>query len=191
MPAGPRAGQDLRGSEALYFCLVRPGSGRQNCWNAGCEQSDASAACFAVAPGDLYGSDMNDSGLSRCSQLESCALWRILDATRHLAAPVGVEEVLQKTIASSLQVLDADRASVFLYDPKADELYIKVSTSFPEVVSRQQGSAQDAEDRSDTSCLIRFSSGKGIAGETAQKRSLINVPDCYTDPRFNRDIHFD
>jgi sigma-B regulation protein RsbU (phosphoserine phosphatase) len=131
---------------------------------------------------------MNDIGLSRCSQLESCALWRILDATRHLAAPVGVEEVLQKTITSSLQVLDADRASVFLYDPRADELYIKVSTSFPEVVSRRQGGDQDAEDRSDTSCLIRFPSGKGIAGETAQKRSLINVPDCYTDPRFNRDI---
>jgi sigma-B regulation protein RsbU (phosphoserine phosphatase) len=131
---------------------------------------------------------MKDSGLSRCSQLESCALWRILDATRHLAAPVGVEEILQKTITSSLQVLDADRASVFLYDTRADELYIKVSTSFPEVISRQHGIDLDAEDRTNTSYVIRFPSGKGIAGETAQQRRLINVPDCYADPRFNRDI---
>jgi sigma-B regulation protein RsbU (phosphoserine phosphatase) len=131
---------------------------------------------------------MNDSGLSRCSQLESCALWRILDATRLLAAPLGVEEILQKTITSSLQVLDADRASVFLYDPRADELYIKVSTSYPEIESRQQGSGPEAENRSNTSSIIRFPSGRGIAGETAQRRQLINVPDCYADPRFNRDI---
>ncbi len=130
---------------------------------------------------------MCDTGLSRCSQLDSCALWRILDTTRHLAAPVGVDEILQKTIDSALQVLDADRASVFLYDFKTDELYVKVSASLPQPTTN--GSAGDSgPPKSHPSRVIRFSAAKGIAGETAQQRRLINVPDCYTDPRFNRDV---
>ena len=131
---------------------------------------------------------MNDTGLNRCSQLESCALWRILDATRHLAAPISVDEILQKTIDSSLQFLDADRASVFLYDSKTDELYIKVSTCFPGTRSSECQSDSDDENRHDASHIIRFPADRGIAGETAQKRRLINVPHCYADPRFNRDV---
>jgi len=131
---------------------------------------------------------MNDTGFSRCSQLESCALWRILDATRNLAAPIGVDETLQKTIDSSLQVLNADRASVFLYDSRSDELYIKVSTSFPEISSRGHRSNSDDGTRHDASHTIRFPANMGIAGETAQKRQLINVPHCYADPRFNKDV---
>ncbi len=130
---------------------------------------------------------MCDTGLSRCSQLESCALWRILDTTRHLAAPVGVDEILQKTIDSALQVLDADRASVFLYDFKTNELYIKVSASLPQTATN--GSPSDSGPaKLYPSQVIRFSADKGIAGETAQQRRLINVQDCYADLRFNRDI---
>ncbi len=131
---------------------------------------------------------MNDIGLSRCSQLESCALWRILDATRHLAAPLGVDETLQKAIDSSLQVLNAERASVFLYDPRTDELYMKVSTRLPESGSYGRNSDSDDESRHDASRIIRFPADAGIAGETAQKRRLVNVPDCYADPRFNREV---
>jgi phosphoserine phosphatase RsbU/P len=131
---------------------------------------------------------MNNTGLSRCSQLESCALWRILDATRHLAAPLGVDETLQKAIDSSLQVLNAERASVFLYDPRTDELYMKVSTRLPEPGSYGRDSDSDDESRHDASRIIRFPADAGIAGETAQKRRLVNVPNCYADPRFNREV---
>jgi phosphoserine phosphatase RsbU/P len=119
---------------------------------------------------------MHESGLSRCSQLDSCALWRILDTTRHLAAPLGVDEILHKTIASALEVLNAERGSVFLYDSKTNELFTKVTTG--------EGPDGDAT----TNHVIRFPADRGIAGETAQTRKLINVPDCYADPRFNRDV---
>lgn len=122
------------------------------------------------------------------SQLESHALWRILDATRHLATSVGIDELLQKIIDSSLQVLDADRASVFLYESRTDELYIKVSTCFSEVSSHEQQSDANDANRHDAPGIIRFPADRGIAGETAQRRRLINVPDCYADPRFNRDV---
>lgn len=132
---------------------------------------------------------MSEIGLSRCSQLESCVLWRILDATRHLAAPMGVDEILQKTIASALQFFDADRSSVFLYDAKTNELYIKVATSSIEN-DRGAGISDDSNnpDSRSPSRIVRFPADRGIAGETAQKRRLINVPDCYADPRFNRDV---
>jgi phosphoserine phosphatase len=132
---------------------------------------------------------MSEIGLSRCSQLESCVLWRILDATRHLAAPMGVDEILQKTIASALQFFDAERSSVFLYDAKTDELYITVASSSLE---NDPGAGISDEskhpDGRSLSCISRFPADRGIVGETAQKRRLINVPDCYADPRFNRDV---
>jgi sigma-B regulation protein RsbU (phosphoserine phosphatase) len=132
---------------------------------------------------------MSEIGLSRCSQLESCVLWRILDATRHLAAPMGVDEILQKTIASALQFFDADRSSVFLYDAKTNELYIKVAASSIEN-DPGAGISDDSKnpDGRSLSRIVRFPADRGIAGETAQKRRLINVPDCYADPRFNRDV---
>ncbi len=130
---------------------------------------------------------MCDIGLSRCPQLESCALWRILDATRHLAAPVGVDEILQNTIASALQVLNADRVSVFLYDSKTDELFLKVSASQPRACA-QERAGNSGRPEHHASRIIRFPADRGIAGETAQRRRLVNVPDCYADPRFNRDV---
>ncbi len=126
--------------------------------------------------------------LSRCSQLESCALWRILDATRHLAATLGVDEFLQKTINSSLQVLDADRASVFLYDSGTDELYIEVSASLPETATPERHNDLGDGNRRNPPQFIRFRADRGIAGETAQSRRLINVPHCYADPRFNPEV---
>lgn len=132
---------------------------------------------------------MEAAGLSRCPQLDACALWRILDTTRHLAAPMGMDEILQKTLASALQVLDADRGSVFLYNPKTNELYAKVATGLPGTGPPEKPAADPQHpDTPLASQGIRLSADTGIAGETAQTCRLINVPDCYADPRFNRDV---
>jgi phosphoserine phosphatase RsbU/P len=128
---------------------------------------------------------MLEPSLSRCTQLQSCALWRILDTTRNLAAPLGVDEILQKTLTTALQVLNADRGSVFLFDPKSNELYIKVAAGLHE---EGLGAGFETVADSASSPVIRFPVDKGIAGETAQQRRLINVPDCYADPRFNPDV---
>jgi sigma-B regulation protein RsbU (phosphoserine phosphatase) len=132
---------------------------------------------------------MHQGGPSRCSEIESCALWRILDATRHLAAPMRVDEVLRGTLAAFLQVLEAERGSVFLYDAKTDELFTRVAARLPETVAPDKpGDGAHVPDSTPPPDTIRFPAHKGIAGETAQKRRLINVPDCYADPRFNRDV---
>ena len=99
--------------------------------------------------------------------METQALRRILEVTRKLAAPFDLDTMLSEVVDAARNILDADRGTVFLYDEAADELVIRVGT--------------DIEP-------IRIPANKGIVGECAQTRTLINVPDCYADDRFNRAI---
>lgn len=98
---------------------------------------------------------------------EARALRRVLEVTRKLAAPFDLDTMLTEVVDVSRNILDADRGTVFLYDENTDELVVRVAT--------EMGS-------------IRIPADKGIVGECAQSKKLINVPDCYADDRFNRDI---
>ena len=98
---------------------------------------------------------------------EAKALRRILEVTRKLAAPFDLDTMLSEVVDVSRNILDADRGTVFLYDEETDELVVRVATELGQ---------------------IRIPADKGIVGESAQTRKLINVPDCYADPRFNRAI---
>lgn len=98
---------------------------------------------------------------------EAKALRRILEVTRKLAAPFDLDTMLSEVVDVSRNILDADRGTVFLYDEQTDELVVRVATELGQ---------------------IRIPADKGIVGESAQSRELINVPDCYADPRFNRAI---
>ena len=98
--------------------------------------------------------------------LTSEAMWRILEVTRELARPLDLNTMLTHVIDAARDVLRADRGTVFLYDDRTNELYSTVATGVAE---------------------LRFPAGRGIVGECAESRTLINVPDCYNDPRFNRE----
>ncbi len=95
------------------------------------------------------------------------ALRQILEVTRKLAAPFDLDTMLAEVVDASREVLNADRGTVFLYDEAANELVVRVGTELDH---------------------IRIPADKGIVGECAQTRQLINVPDCYADERFNRAI---
>lgn len=94
----------------------------------------------------------------------AAVLARLLEIARELAAPLDLREMLSRVIDAGRDVLGADRGTVFLYDAARRELYAEAATGL-------QG--------------LRFSVDKGIAGETARTRRVVNVPDCYADPRFN------
>lgn len=98
---------------------------------------------------------------------EAKALRRVLEVTRKLGAPFDLDQMLTEVVDAARNVLDADRGTVFLYDESADELVVRVATALGH---------------------IRIPADKGIVGECAQTRRLINVPDCYADERFNRAI---
>jgi len=98
---------------------------------------------------------------------EAKALRRVLEVTRKLAAPFDLDTMLTEVVDVSRNILDADRGTVFLYDELTDELVVRVATELG---------------------TIRMPANKGIVGQSAQTHKLINVPDCYADDRFNRDI---
>jgi sigma-B regulation protein RsbU (phosphoserine phosphatase) len=95
------------------------------------------------------------------------AFERVLRVLERLAASSDLEEVLGLVIDAMRDCLHAERASVFQYDPATEELFI----------TQAHGVA-----------AIRFPITRGIAGEVARTRTILNIPDCYADPRFNPEI---
>jgi phosphoserine phosphatase len=91
----------------------------------------------------------------------------ILAVASKLAAPFDLQTMLTEVIDAAKQVLDAERASVWLYEAATDELMMKVATDM---------------------AAVRVPAGVGIAGSCARTREIINVPDCYADPRFNPEV---
>jgi len=88
----------------------------------------------------------------------------ILAVTSKLAAPFNLMTMLSEVVDAAKQVLHADRGSVWLYDPVADELVLEIATGI---------------------APVRVPAGAGIVGACAHDRRIINVPDCYADGRFN------
>jgi phosphoserine phosphatase len=88
----------------------------------------------------------------------------ILEVAAKLAAPFDVTSMLTEVMDAAKHVLEAERATVWLYDRATDELVLRL--------------ASDLKD-------IRIPTDKGLAGSCAQTRRAINVRDCYADPRFD------
>src|SRR4051812_14219476 len=91
----------------------------------------------------------------------------LLDVSNALASQVRLREPPATIISKTAEVLDAERATLFLYDPVRDELWSKT--------------ADHLEIKE-----IRLAMGQGIAGDVARTRAVENIPDVYADPRFNR-----
>ncbi len=91
----------------------------------------------------------------------------ILRVTRALAGTWSLPELLTLILESVRNVLHADRATLFHYEPATHEFYGAIDGGTLE---------------------IRFPADRGLAGAAAQGRQVVNVPDVYADARFNRDI---
>ena len=88
----------------------------------------------------------------------------ILAVAAKLAAPFDLRTMLVEVVSAAKQVLKADRGTVWLYDAVADELLLEIATDI---------------------APVRLPAGSGIVGSCARSRRVINVPDCYADPRFD------
>src|SRR5437762_3284805 len=93
----------------------------------------------------------------------------LLEVSKALASHVRLDELLATIISKTAEVLDAERATLFLYDPGRDELWSKTADQL-EINE------------------IRFPAGEGIAGAVARTRAVENIPHVYADPRFNREF---
>ena len=113
-------------------------------------------------------SDGSDAGPgARHRQLSAADLHRILKVTQALASPFDLTTMLAEVVNAAKQVLGAERGSVWLYDDATDELVLKVATHLDS---------------------IRLPAGKGLVGICARTKEIVNVPDCYADPRFDPEV---
>jgi sigma-B regulation protein RsbU (phosphoserine phosphatase) len=97
---------------------------------------------------------------------------KLLELSRRLAGTGDLQSILSMVIDALRDLLDADRATVFEYDAKADELFTQVAHGLG-------GSAPQ---------VIRIPAGAGIAGAAARGKRIVNIPDAYADERFNRAV---
>lgn len=97
-------------------------------------------------------------------ELSARDLEPILAVAAKLAAPFDLHTMLTEVVAAARDVLHAERGTVWLYDRETDELVLRLSS--------------DIEGK-------RIPAGTGLVGTCAHSRRIINVPDCYADPRFD------
>ncbi len=114
---------------------------------------------------------MSDVQLPANIRLAEKDLTRILEVARRLGSERDLDLLLDLILRETCDLLGAERASLFLYDAATSELYSKIA----------QGSHKE----------IRFPADKGIAGYIAGKKVCVNIPDAYSDPRFNPQVDKD
>ena len=94
---------------------------------------------------------------------------RLMEVTQAISSELDIDKLLHKIMRIATELLDAERGTLFLYDPRADELWSRV--------------AQGLDSKE-----IRIPSNVGIAGEVFTTHQAVNIPDAYADPRFNPEI---
>jgi phosphoserine phosphatase RsbU/P len=92
---------------------------------------------------------------------------KVLEISRSMVAAADLDSLLHLIIERSMELLGAERATLFLYDAPHDQLISRIAHKAGE---------------------IRMPADRGIAGACIRTRTVVNVPDAYADARFNRDI---
>lgn len=97
-------------------------------------------------------------------QVTDAQMRMVLDLSRMLSVPTDLDTMLGRIAESTTQLLDCERASIFLHDPESKQLWTKVAL----------GSAE-----------IRVPCAAGIVGAAFTGNTVVHVAEPYLDPRFN------
>lgn len=107
---------------------------------------------------------MNDAAGAGAGAIPASTIKQLLEVTRLLAVTSDLDQLLLRIAQAATHMLACERASIFLYDPKTDQLWTKVALQSQE---------------------IRVPSGAGIVGHAFKSGSVLHVSRPYDDPRFN------
>jgi signal transduction histidine kinase/CRP-like cAMP-binding protein len=105
----------------------------------------------------------------RALEAQVIKLHKLMDASKIINSTLDLDKLLGLILEAAVSSIEADRGTLYIVDHVKQELWSKVL----------QG-ANMVE--------IRLPVGKGIAGYVAQTGESINIPDAYSDPRFNREV---
>jgi len=100
-------------------------------------------------------------------QDEHQRLSTLLNITRNISKEIELNSLLITIMDEVKKALKADRCTVFIIDKEKNEIWSKVAHGEEE---------------------IRFPVYLGIAGHVAKTGEVLNIPDAYSDSRFNPDI---
>lgn len=92
---------------------------------------------------------------------------RFMDMSEISSINADISGLIERIVSTARQIMDADRASLFLLDPYTGELWSKV--------------AEGLKNRE-----IRIPKGKGVAGWVAEHGEIVNIQDAYFDSRFDQ-----
>jgi GAF domain-containing protein len=92
------------------------------------------------------------------------------DNFSHLVAEGSIQRLMNTVIAHSRELLEAERASLFLYDEESNELWSQVAEGIDEE--------------------IRISADSGLAGACFRSKKVVNVKEALKDPRFVSSIDY-
>ncbi|MBF0407682.1 MAG: GAF domain-containing protein [Candidatus Riflebacteria bacterium] len=93
----------------------------------------------------------------------------LLKVANSLSSALDLNSLFSTIMAKAAELLSADRSSLFLIDNETNELWSSVVAG-----------AEVKE--------IRFPKHLGIAGQVATTGKILNIPDAYDFPGFNKDI---
>src|SRR5688572_22409000 len=119
--------------------------------DADCALRDDSGTAAAAAA---------DAGVA----LSADQLKLVLDVTRTLTLTTDLDVLLHRIAEATTQLLRCERASIFLHDAQANQLWTKVALQCNE---------------------IRVPVTAGIVGACFTGNEVLLIPDAYADPRFN------
>lgn len=91
------------------------------------------------------------------------------ELTQAISTELHLVPLLQKIMDTTTKILQADRSTLFLNDEKSHELWSQVAQGMD-------------------SFEIRFPNSMGIAGEVFSTGRIVNIPDAYSDARFNQAV---
>jgi len=91
---------------------------------------------------------------------------RLIELTKEISTELQLDTLLEKIVLVATDILHADRSTLFLHDPRTHELWSRVAQGL-------------------STTEIRFPDSVGIAGTCFTSNETINIPDPYTDDRFN------
>jgi len=89
----------------------------------------------------------------------------LLGIVRALGVTCDLDKLLHMVVNYSMELLDAERATLYLYDKDTQELFTRIA----------EGTGE-----------FRISIETGLAGAAARSLKVINIPEAYQDERFNR-----
>ena len=97
------------------------------------------------------------------------SLEMLVMVSRLLSSKLDISELLTTIMRLASRVVGAERASLYLLDEKAQELYFDVALGLPEDVQK-----------------MRFKLGEGVAGTCAKEGRSIIINDTASDPRHSK-----